>query len=519
MPAVEHERRWLGLALLLVLLFSLPLLTYPFGRDQGEFAQMADAIQRGLAPYKDAWNPKPPLTFFLYAAILSVARQMLAVDILNVAIILATAGLLYALARRLFGGLIGIVAALSYGLAIAAYEFWYQSQSDGWMNLPLVAAAYCFVRSRSGSLRWLLGSGAALGLAFGFKYTGAALGLVILLLVWCWPADPLRDKLAQLGALAAGFALAVLPWLLFLLAHGAVGDWLESIATTNGYTRLSLLSPNYLSRIPIASGKFLALHMALSGLAALGGLLALIAALRQRKGEPASPPLNLLIWGWLLVSFLAVLAQGKLYAYQWQPLLPPLALAAALGFAALYQAARQAGLWAPAMVATLLVILLLAEALLHQGVYPDFLAYASGQQSAAQYNSRFENGDFFYPADVQAAAYLAAHTRPEQRAFIWGFEPLVYWLAGREPATRFIFNFPLVASWYPRAWQDEVITQLQQAPPVYIIVLHRDPLPMVNNVLEDSAGQLKYFPALADLLNSRYQFETQIEDFSFYRLK
>lgn len=547
--SIRQERRWLLLALTVVLLAALPLLSYPFGRDQGDFAQMGDTILHGLTPYKDAWNPKPPLTFFLYAAVLSISRQMLAVDIFNIIIILATCWLLYVLGRRMFSPLIGLVAALGYGLAIVVYTFWYQNQSDEWMNLPLVAAACLFVRGMnidaslnaggdsgaegqtlaiaSSSLSaksytaWILASGVAVGVAFGFKYTGGGLGLVLLLLVWLWPKLPWRRKLGLSGALAAGFILALLPWLLFLAAHNTIGDWLESIATTNGYTRLSLLSPLYPSRILITSGRFLGLHPALSGFALLGGLAALWLIWQRRKSAPATaaPPLNLLIWGWILISYIEVLAQAKLYLYHWQPILPPLALAAGQGFAILFTSSNRLGPRLHWVVTAFCLVLLLSVSLAQQRIYPDFLAYVFGQQAPAVYNAQFvEGNDFSYSADVQAATYLDAHTSPGQRVFIWGFEPLVYWLAQREPVTRFTFNFPLVAWWYPREWQSEAISDLQRSPPVYIVVLHNDALPFVNNVPEDSAGQLKYFPTLADMLNRDYQFEAQVEDFSFYRL-
>jgi hypothetical protein len=64
-PPLQHERRWLVLALALVLLFALPLISYPPAVDQGEFATLAEGLLRGQTLYTQIWNPNPPAAIFL----------------------------------------------------------------------------------------------------------------------------------------------------------------------------------------------------------------------------------------------------------------------------------------------------------------------------------------------------------------------------------------------------------------------------------------------------------------------
>ena len=54
---------WWGLVGLIIVLAS-PILTYPLGRDQGEFATIAQGILWGRVPYLELWNPKPPAIFY-----------------------------------------------------------------------------------------------------------------------------------------------------------------------------------------------------------------------------------------------------------------------------------------------------------------------------------------------------------------------------------------------------------------------------------------------------------------------
>ena len=55
-----------------VTLLALPTLTYPLGRDQGDFATIGRGILDGRIPYVDLWNPKPPAVFYVYALAMSL---------------------------------------------------------------------------------------------------------------------------------------------------------------------------------------------------------------------------------------------------------------------------------------------------------------------------------------------------------------------------------------------------------------------------------------------------------------
>jgi hypothetical protein len=57
---------------------------------------------------------------------------------------------------------------------------------------------------------------------------------------------------------------------------------------------------------------------------------------------------------------------------------------------------------------------------------------------------------------------------------------------------------------------------LEAGPPAAIVVERRDVFPMVTGDAIDSADTLKGFPALSDLLESRYDLETTIDHFDIY---
>src|SRR5690606_6386058 len=64
--------RWALAAAALGLILALPVLTYPLGRDQGMYANIAQAIRAGGLPFIDMWDVKPPAIYYIYAGGISL---------------------------------------------------------------------------------------------------------------------------------------------------------------------------------------------------------------------------------------------------------------------------------------------------------------------------------------------------------------------------------------------------------------------------------------------------------------
>src|SRR3954470_18541038 len=86
----------IGMAVLL----GLPSLTYPFGKDQAEYACTADAALNGKIPYKDVFCIKPPMTPAVHAAsLLLFGRSMASIRIFDLIWQAATAVVILIIAR------------------------------------------------------------------------------------------------------------------------------------------------------------------------------------------------------------------------------------------------------------------------------------------------------------------------------------------------------------------------------------------------------------------------------------
>ena len=96
--------------------------------------------------------------------------------------------------------------------------------------------------------------------------------------------------------------------------------------------------------------------------------------------------------------------------------------------------------------------------------------------------NEFRNNTVFdFTENFAVAEYLRAHTRPDERIQVWGYESLVYYLADRDAASRFQMTHPLVMrvpgqdiTPMQRQWRQEFMRDMVQQRPAYIAVVKGD---------------------------------------------
>jgi 4-amino-4-deoxy-L-arabinose transferase-like glycosyltransferase len=514
----------LGLALIAFVLLAAgaallsPLLTYPFGRDQGVFATAADIISRGGVPYRDVWDVKPPGVFYAYWASFAIfGRSTPAPRALDILWTLATAAAIYSLGRRLASQWVGAAAAFLFVLRyVAGYSYWNTTQADGFASLPLCLAMLMLIRAEERKHYWLaLACGACIALAVLFKLTLGALLVIPVLAALLSKQESFRARSARAVCYLLGCAGVLAVVAAALWRAGALGDALDVMRWNAGYSHLR--SPE-----PLASSLLTQTVRFLLGLPHKWlffiGLLAIIGAV-DLGARPDSARMRWLLPAWAGVLIASVWAQGKFYSYHWLPALPPLSLLAAQGLRAIGGVLRDAmspkAARALSAAGLLMVLALSVQAYWQALNWP--LRYLAGRMSCSAFEQRYDRyGDFSLLADKQVAAFVRDRTAPDDTIFIWGFEPLIYCYADRRPASRFIYTVPLVTDWSPPKWRQELMRDLERNPPRSIIVVHRDVLPWMTNRYDDSAAQLAGFPTLEQLLATDYQEVGRIEDFAIF---
>src|SRR4030042_3834333 len=98
------------LSLLLVFLFSYPIIYYPLGRDHAISAYIGKAINEGGIPFKDGWEQKPPLVYYLYSlAFILFGESMEGIRLFDLLYTFCTIMVLYRLGTFLFGMPVGML--------------------------------------------------------------------------------------------------------------------------------------------------------------------------------------------------------------------------------------------------------------------------------------------------------------------------------------------------------------------------------------------------------------------------
>jgi len=522
MPLPNRRLKVIGLGVLLSTVAALivaPMLLYPFGRDQGVFACGADVIRRGGTLYRDFWDLKPPGIYYLYRmSFIAFGHSMFAPRLLDLLFSLATAAGLVLIGRRLSSLSTGVAAGLLFLSRYAlGFDYWHSGQGDGFASLPLTMAVLAMLaaeRRRSWPLAALCG--ALIGAAIIIKFT---LGIFILLPLAALAVargERLGPRLARAAGYLVGCAAVVAAMVVLIWRSHALGDMLEIMFAWNA--QYAAIRASGLDTIIFQTWRFWFGHdhgaLNLIGLLALAGL----ADLRLRREKD---PTRWMAAAWLAVMLAQVYVQGKYFEYHWLPALPPFCLLAGVGVAVVWQRLRErvesvtTARWAAAGGVAMLLLALAAG---YRSQFDQEIGLVTGRISNATFFDGFrDRQDFSLSADLQVAQFLREHMASGTPVFIWGFEPIVYFLADRPPASRFISQQPLVTPWSPPRWRDELMRDLARRKPEYILVLHNDVMPWVTMRPYDSAGELVYFPGLADVLEREYRPDVTIEDIGIYR--
>lgn len=525
--------------LLATIAVNIPILSQPFGRDQGIFAYIGDGMRHGFVPYRDSWDHKPPgidVTYFLAFSLFG--RTMPAVHILETLGIMLGVVFVYLTGRRFAGEATGLVAAGAYGIGTTLFtEWWDRLQAEMWMATLFAGALWCAVNALHSRRRayWMIGAGFGIGLALWFKPTALtmlpALAVAVLL-----PLPIMHAKLRAFTtrlifdclALLAGAILAFLPGIIYFAANGALGDLYEAVILFNVYH--AGIGGNLTPAGILAGTLDWGRRMSLLGLLGMAG--AAYGLWRKRSDA------LWVILAWLLGAIAGVWWQAKFFSYHWSVAFPPLCILAGYGLVVVLReipvTPRLPQMRGSTAIASVTLPLLYAIVLITYLFYlsndPEQrtkwgreLPHLLGQTSETEYLSQFGHNlrgidVYSFSAALDTANYLRAHSNQDDTVLVWGFQALVNWLADRRAPTRYDFIYPLTferpASDFRAEARSIFLHDLQTHPPKYIVLVSNDVNPLQT---VDSITLLQDFPEFRKIIANDYTLEKDIADFHIYR--
>jgi 4-amino-4-deoxy-L-arabinose transferase-like glycosyltransferase len=453
----------------LVFISAVPIILSPTfwtqvpGRDSGVFLYIGSAILRGEVPYRDVWDHKGPLIYFIDALGLQLGGgSQWGVHLLEwVSLSVATlAG--YGTMRRMFGKFPALCAS-----ALWIFSLVVLLQGGNFTEeyaLPLqFGALRLFARGGEDDtlfLRW-----------FGIGFTGSLVFLLRQNLIGVWVSLILYIVIEfvtqhkwlvlwkRLLALMLGAFLPVALAVLYLGLQNALPDfWSQYFLYNLAYsgTTMGARIGSMLAGIEITSitGLFL--------FAVAGWILLIIRKLRSRgapdqKGSMASN-FSLMLLILLPVELLFSSLSGNTYIHYYMTLLPALVMLAAFAISAVPPKRETSGrrlLSTQSLLVTLVVAMCL-------GYTVDSVRQILKQTSEPD-------------AVQQTAQYVSASTGKDETVLMWGASATVNYLSDRLSPTRYIYQLPLYNSAYSTVEMvNEFYRDIAENEPVLIIDASED---------------------------------------------
>jgi hypothetical protein len=529
----KGSRLWLFAALLFVLFRAIPNISYPIGRDQATYLVIGEGLLKGQRLYRDLWDNKPPGIFAIYALLGKLfGHVMWSVGLVDILWLLVISYCIFRFAERYLG-----TAAAAIAIAVNAHWHCRFGYTDaGQVECFLMLLVFVCYLAIADWVRWPLArhfaAGVCLGGAFWLKYNALAfLPLLALLPYVEWSRlderprrlgllIPWRTLLSRMGLLLLGFLISVAVVLgYFYLA----GSWtafkeVQFVVLPRYASMVIQKTPHYramaIARVVLLLGPWTWAATALSFLMAergdLSRLMPVLVAAGVGFACTASQfrfsavsfetcyPFFAMIWGYVVVKCYGEVSDAARSSAKGRR---------ALGRMAACALAAITVFWPMRAVA--------------KTVTERYHNLAAWRRNPDAFFASYPAVRFLYESlggQLQVVRALRQEAAPGDRLFVWGTDPLIYYLTRLVPPTRFVSNLALLSPWGPPPWRDELVRDLEKSPPAFIVVAQHDSFEVTYTGL-DSDQYLSVYPRLAQFISGSYDFKAAFPDFMLYRHK
>jgi len=514
------SRLWLAAALALVLLQAIPNLSYPIGRDQATYCVIGRGLLHGQALYRDLWDNKPPGIFYIYTIIVKIfGPAMWSVGVVDILWLLGISLCIFRFAERTLGKPTAFLAVVINAAMHIRAGYWDAAQPETFVMLFIFGSYFWLANRGRRAKRKEVGAGVLFAAAFWVKYNAIAFLPFLLLLPYLelekLDGRPRRLRLAVPGRrweraaarFAAGFLMVCGASLFYLWFSGSWNAFLEEqFKVLPRYSAMAIeWTPHYWAWAATR------IHFWLGFWTVSAAVVALLLAWRRRDLAHLTPALV-----GTAAGFAALAVQIRYQPYYFETCYPFFAIFWAYLGIQIYAGARVLARtfhdhnWRLARVliwgvfANLMALSLPGPVVM---TVVNYQALNEWRQNPARFYSNYTwPGAAEHLGDVlRVVDYLNRHPAPATGVYVWGNEPLIYYLSGHQPPTRFVWNLALIAPWRLAGWREQLIRQLSESHPRFVIVARDDEVHDLSYTYQDSEEVLPAFPALDDYLRFFYR--------------
>jgi 4-amino-4-deoxy-L-arabinose transferase-like glycosyltransferase len=493
-------------------------LIYPFGRDQGIYAYAGKMLLEGKINYKYVFDLKPPGVHYTFAfAELFFGKSMLSIRIFDILWQAITAIFIFLILSRLTGNnILSVMFTLLYPFLYFRYDYWHTLQADGFLNLPFTLSILLLLFSQYKTVKsFVFFSGMLFGIVLLYKYTFILFLPFILYLFYIDKRNSLT-KYKRMLQYSCGVCLILIVTFAIYTVSGSLGYMTDVMFVQIPlYARIGFETSSLDFILANLLRLFFGSVYSPLIIMSVGLLIYLITKNDLRFFEGA-------LYIWLFSAIINLIIQWKFFLYHFLVIIPPLIIISAVSFnkiRIITENYKNIITYPVIILLSCLYIIFAGKS--YKNNYYDLVQVVTGSKSLNQaYIDKGITTDsaFLISNTFKAIDYVTANTYQTDKIYIWGFDPLVYYLSGRHSSSRFIYNYPLFWKSNNEVFRNEFMEEIELNLPELILIAHNDALYYISGYPEDSWLILNHFSEFDNFIKRNYIFNTRIDNFSFYKL-
>jgi hypothetical protein len=440
------------LALVFILITSVSriiLAGNPMSRDEGTYGYLGQLAAKGLTPYLDFYEMKPPMLYYLYGLGGSLfGFTDLGLRLFALLLTLCSSLLIFLILNRYTSKHFALVGAALFSiLSLNPFAFGFAMIAEHLVNTLVLVSIFLIHKSydRKGFLLMLL-AGAAFATAILTKQTAILLSPVFLL--YFILHHRYKSWIIQSLRFAAGALIPVTLLAMLFVLNGAFSEamyWLttypakyaSSVSPEEGKTYLRYFSKN-ISLFQVSLF--------------ITAAFALVANLVWIKKKPFT-----WLTAYFIIALLTVVPGFRFYGQYWMLIFAPMALMAA---AALHQVEKlkpRLGILAAGCV----MVLMAGELVVHSDYY-------FGKPSSKEVEKLYKNNPF---GPIRKLSTYAGSLMKEDDSFmVFGSEPQAYLYADKIAPSKHVFMSMISKhDEKSKVFIDEAMNDLEQKQPTYVL--------------------------------------------------
>lgn len=449
--------------ILLSLLAVTPRLFFidvPFERDEGVYAYISDVIDRGGIPYRDAFDHKPPLIYYIYNVSFALFGHSIIAPRLMAILFTAIACLyvfliVYHISHNKIAG---VLSMMFLGLSSASPVYSGFNTNTEIFTLPFLTAGSYYLLVAWNRLRYFIIAGLLFGLAFTIKQVALIIAAPALMVC---SYNLIRERSSYLKAIllfGIGFFTPLALFTLYFIFHDSFYYFWNYFFTYN----LSYVSKLNLSQMIELLLYQAQLIRAMDPIIWISSTICFILFLFYEK----SIFYRLFIVSLVIGSMIATIIGRYFYGHYFIVMLPFLSIAIGVG-----SSSQHSNIKRYAFQTILIIGMFVAIAI--------FAPFTKMPQQQLLENL-YGNNPFYQSVGV--GRFLKSTAKPNSTVFIVGSEGQILFYSGLPSATSIFYFYPLtLESPLKNQIRDTLLNDIQNQKPTYVLLVNTPTSHFIQN--------------------------------------